>query len=133
MDIVLRLLIAGGIMGILDFLWLGFVAKKIYHHELGNMLLEKPFMPPAIAFYIIYVIGVVLFVVNPALEKTSWQHAVGYGALFGLIAYATYDLTNWATIKGWSPKIVVIDLAWGAALTGCAALLTYLIVKEWIN
>lgn len=129
MELFIKLLAAGGIMGILDFVWLGFVAKKLYYSEMGSILLEKPNMPAALLFYVIYVVGVVLFVVNPALQNNSWQHALGYGALFGLVAYATYDLTNLATLKGFSSKIVVIDLAWGMALTAVVSLGAYAIVK----
>ena len=129
MEILIKLLAAGAIMGVLDFVWLGFVAKKLYYGEMGKILLEKPNMPPALLFYAIYVIGVVVFVVSPALEKGSLLHALGFGALFGLVAYATYDLTNLATLKGFSPKIVVIDLLWGMALTAAVAGGTYAIVK----
>lgn len=129
MELLIKLLAAGGIMGVLDFVWLGFVAKKLYYSEMGSILLEKPNMPAALLFYVIYVVGVVLFVVNPALQNNSWQHALGYGALFGLVAYATYDLTNLATLKGFSSKIVVIDLAWGMALTAVVSLCAYAIVK----
>lgn len=132
MDIIIKLLAAGGIMGILDFLWLGFIAKKLYYSELGDLLLTKPNMPPALVFYAIYVVGTIVFVINPAIEKSSWQHALGYGALFGLVCYATYDLTNMATIKGFSYKIVAIDLAWGAFLTAVVATGTYF-VYTWIN
>ncbi|MBC7512621.1 DUF2177 family protein [Candidatus Saccharibacteria bacterium] len=129
MELLVKLLAAGGIMGILDFVWLGFVAKKLYYGEMGKILLEKPNMGPAILFYIIYVIGVVVFVISPALEKGSWLHALGYGALFGFVAYATYDLTNLATLKGFSSKIVVIDLLWGAGLTAVVSTGAYAIVK----
>lgn len=99
MELLIKLLAAGGIMGVLDFIWLGFIAKKLYYGEMGKLLLEKPNMPPALLFYVIYVVGVVLLLVNPALEKDSWQYALGYGALLGFVAYATYDLTNLATLK----------------------------------
>ena len=129
MELLVKVLAAGGIMGILDFVWLGFVAKKLYYGEMGKILLEKPNMGPAILFYVIYVIGVVVFVITPALEKGSWLHALGYGALFGFVAYATYDLTNLATLKGFSSKIVVIDLLWGASLTAVVSTGAYAIVK----
>lgn len=116
-DVIVRLLVAGGIMGVLDALWLSVVANKFYKSQIGESLLDKPNMPAAVAFYVIYVVGVILFVINPALEKGSWQHAVVYGALFGFVAYATYDLTNLATLKGWTTKLVVVDLLWGALLT----------------
>lgn len=121
MELIVKLLAAGAIMGVLDFIWLGFVAKKLYYSEMGKILLEKPNMIPALLFYVIFVAGVVVLVVNPAVEKDSWEHALGYGALLGFLAYATYDLTNLATLKGFSPKIVVIDLLWGTFITAAVA------------
>lgn len=131
MELLIKLLAAGGIMGVLDFIWLGFVAKKLYYSEMGNILLDKPNMVPALLFYVIYVVGVVVFVINPALEKDSWLHALGYGAAFGFVAYATYDLTNLATMKGFSPKIVAIDLLWGAFITAVMAVGAYWAVKTF--
>lgn len=129
MELLIKLITAAGIMGVLDFLWLGFIAKKLYYGEMGKLLLEKPNMVPALLFYAIYVIGVVVFVITPALEKNSWQYALGMGALFGLVAYATYDLTNFATVKGFSAKVVVIDLLWGMFITAVVAVGTYFVVK----
>lgn len=115
-------------MGVLDFIWLGVVAKKIYYDEMGSILLKKPNMAPAVLFYAIYVIGVVVFVVLPSLATGTWVSAVGMGALFGFVAYATYDLTNLATLKGFSKKIVVIDLAWGAFITAAVSLFSFMAV-----
>lgn len=125
-DFFIRLIVAGGIMGVIDALWLSVIANKFYKSQIGPLLLEKPNITAAVLFYVIYVIGIVAYVVTPALEKGSWQHAVGYGALFGFVAYATYDLTNLATLKGWSTKLVIVDLLWGAVLTAAVAGLTYL-------
>ncbi len=133
MELLIKLLAAGSIMGILDFLWLGFIAKKLYYGEMGKLLLDKPNMLPALLFYVIYVIGTIVFVVTPALDKGSLGHAAGYGALFGLVAYATYDLTSLAVIKNFSLKIVIIDIIWGMALTATVASLTYLAVRTWIS
>lgn len=124
----IKLLVAGGIMAIIDALWLGVVANKLYKSQLGPLLLEKPNMLAAVLFYIIYVIGIVVFAVLPATQAGDWKVALGLGALFGLVAYATYDLTNLATLKGWPVKIVIIDLIWGTVLTAAVATLTYLIV-----
>lgn len=99
MELLIKLLAVGGIMGLLDFVWLGFIAKKLYYAEMGKLLLDKPNMVPALLFYAIYVVGVIVFVLNPALDKQSWHSALGMGALFGLVAYATYDLTNLSTRK----------------------------------
>lgn len=133
MDILVRLLVAGGVMGLIDWIWLGYVAKRLYEAEIGKLLLDKPLMGPAVLFYALYVVGIVMFAVNPAIEKQSWQYALGMGSLFGFIAYATYDLTNLATLKGWSTKIVVIDMLWGAVLTGAVAVVTYLVVTKWFS
>ncbi len=117
MEIIIALLAAAVIMGVLDFIWLGFIAKKLYYGEMGEILLKKPNMTAAVAFYAIYVIGAVVLVVLPALAAGSFTASLGYGALLGFVAYATYDLTNLATLKGFSSKIVAIDLAWGTFIT----------------
>ncbi len=131
MELLIKILAAGGIMGILDFVWLGFVAKKLYYSEMGSILLKDFNMVPALIFYAIYVIGTIVFVINPALEKGSWLYALGFGALFGFVTYATYDLTNLATIKGFSTKIVFIDLAWGAFIAAAVSVGTYFAVKTF--
>lgn len=128
MELLIKLLAVGGIMGLLDFVWLGFIAKKLYYAEMGKLLLDKPNMVPALLFYAIYVVGVIVFVLNPALDKQSWQYATGMGALFGLVAYATYDLTNLSTMKDFPVKIVIIDLIWGAALTAVVATGAYFVL-----
>ena len=132
MDILLKLIVAGGVMGILDFVWLGFVAKKLYYGEMGKLLLEKPNMIPALLFYVIYVIGIVVFVVSPALAKGSLAYAAGYGALFGFVAYATYDLTSLSVVKGFSTKITIIDLLWGSLLTMAVSVVTFLVISKWV-
>ncbi len=133
MEFIIKLLVAGGVMGVIDFFWLTVVANKFYKSQIGSLLLEKPNAIAAVLFYIIYVIGVVVFVLSPALEKNSWQHAALYGALFGLVAYATYDLTNLATLKGFTVKLVVVDLIWGALLTATVATISFWIIKQWIS
>lgn len=119
-------------MGVLDFIWLSFIAKKLYYSEIGKLLLDKPNMVPALIFYGVYVIGVVVFVINPALEKESWMYALGTGALFGLVAYATYDLTNLATLKDFSVKIVIIDIIWGTLLTATMGLGAYYVARLFL-
>lgn len=109
----------------LDAVWLGVVARTMYQREFGALLLEKPNLGAAAAFYALYLVGVVVFAVKPALEAGSWSRALLQGALFGLIAYATYDLTNLATLKAFPIKVVAPDLIWGAAVTAVAALVGY--------
>ncbi|HRD27821.1 MAG TPA: DUF2177 family protein [Caulobacter sp.] len=109
----------------LDALWLGLIARTLYQREFGALLLEKPNMAAAAAFYALYLGGVVFFAVKPALDGGGWTRALLNGALFGLVAYATYDLTNLATLKGFPIRVVAPDLAWGAAVTAIAALAGY--------
>jgi uncharacterized membrane protein len=109
----------------IDFIWLGFIAKDFYRREIGSLLLEKFNMAAAVGFYLIFVVGILIFAVLPALQAGSWKTALIYGALFGFFTYATYDMTNLATLKGWSVSVVVVDMAWGAFLTGVAALAGY--------
>ncbi len=130
-DQVIKLLVAGGVMGALDFVWLGFVAKKLYAGEIGKILLDKPNMLAALIFYAIYIVGVVVFVVNPAISKNSLTHALVYGAFFGFVAYATYDLTSLAVIKGFTTKVVIIDLIWGTLLTAVVATITFAVIQKW--
>jgi len=132
MNILIRLLVSGSVMGVLDYLWLGFIAKNLYSSELGKLLLEKPNMVAALAFYFIYVVGVVVFVISPALASGSLWSAVGYGALFGLVAYATYDLTNLATVNGFTLKVALIDMCWGAFITAATSGITYIVITKWM-
>jgi uncharacterized membrane protein len=132
-DFIIRVVVAGGVMGIFDAFWLTVVASKFYKSQIGGLLLEKPNMAAAIIFYVIYVIGIVAFVLSPALEKGSWQYALGYGALFGFVAYATYDLTNLSTLKGFTTKLVVVDMIWGVCLTAAVSVISYGIIKQWIS
>jgi uncharacterized membrane protein len=127
MELLTKLLVAGGVMGFLDYIWLGYVAKGLYSREMGQILRRKPYLPAALSFYAIYVVGVIVFVINPALAQDSVSYAAGYGALFGLIAYGTYDLTGLAVIKGFTTRIAIIDMLWGAALTAVMSAVTVLI------
>ncbi len=116
---------------LLDAAWLGVIAQKLYRQEIGALLLDRPRWAPAVAFYLIYLAGVVLFAVRPALASGRLGEALVMGALFGFIAYATYDLTNLATLKGFSMKVVVADLAWGAFVSASAASAGLLAARRW--
>lgn len=133
MELIVKLLAVGGVMGVLDFLWLRFAARKLYESEMPGMLLDKPNALAAAGFYIIYVIGVVYFVVTPALEKDSWLYALGSGALLGLFAYATYGLTNLAVFKGFTTKAVLIDLAWGTFLTAVVSVAAFFVTRALVG
>jgi uncharacterized membrane protein len=116
---------------IIDMTWLGVIAKDIYQSKLG-FLLGPVNWPAALTFYFLYIIGIIIFAVAPALEAGSLQRAMVLGALFGFFAYATYDLTNYATIKDWPLTVTLIDLLWGTVLTGSVATLSYLIGKHFL-
>lgn len=113
----------------IDMVWLGFIAKDIYRKYLGSLLSDKVNWAAAIIFYLIFIVGIFIFVINPSIEKQSVLRAIVLGAVFGFISYATYDLTNYATLKGFPLNIVFIDLAWGAVLTSIVSLVGYYIVK----
>jgi uncharacterized membrane protein len=128
-NFLLSFLSAAIIMGIIDAVWLSVVASTFYKSQIGNLLLAKPRMVPAVVFYVIYIIGITVFVVTPALAQHSLGYAATYGALFGFVAYATYDLTNLSTLKGFTNKLVVVDLLWGTVLTMVVSTLTYVVVS----
>ncbi len=107
--------------GVLDLLWLGFVAKGFYQSQVGGLLLPRPNLVPALLLYCLYAAGVVLFVVIPAQDAGSLMRAVALGACFGLVVYATYDLTNLAILNGWTIGVALVDILWGTAVTAAAA------------
>ena len=105
----------------LDFLWLTHTSAALYRRDLGPLLTDEPRMGAAVIFYLLYAAGVVFFAVRPALAVADWRLAGLYGALFGLFAYATYDLTNFATMKVWTLRVTLLDIGWGMFLTAIAA------------
>ena len=105
----------------LEYAWLSQTVTPLYRRALGAIMAEKPRVPAAMAFYIVYVFGIVIFAAQPALDSGNLHSAFLRGALFGFFAYATYDLTNLATLKVWSLKISLIDMAWGTFVTGTSA------------
>ena len=110
----------------LDFIWLAFIAKKLYQQELSFLLTKEVIWPAAILFYLIYILGLTYFVTYPSIANPRLLQSFLKAAFFGFVCYATYDLTNLATIKGWPLKIVFIDLVWGAFITGTVCLITCL-------
>ena len=114
---------------VIDLLWLGLIAKNLYQKELGFIMAESPNWIAAGIFYLIFIVGLVFFVINPALAKDSWKYALLVGLFFGFITYSTYDLTNLATLKDWPLKVTLIDLVWGSSLGASVSTITYFIVK----
>ena len=106
---------------VLDAVWLTVMADRLYRPALGNIMLERFSPAPAVIFYVIYMVGVVVFAVAPSLVTGRWTTALALGALLGLMAYATYDLTNQATLKNWPWKVTIADLCWGTFVTAVSA------------
>ena len=114
---------------IIDLLWLGFIASNIYKHFLSDFLASNVNWSAAILFYLIFNIGLVFFVIAPAIEKNSLTYLMFYGALFGLVTYSAYDLTNLATLKNWPLEIALIDIVWGIFLSISVSYLTFISAK----
>ncbi len=108
------------VMVLLDLLWLGVIAKPLYQQGIGHLMADKPNIAVAVVFYALYAAGIVIFAVSPQSGGTLWG-TLAMGALFGFFAYATYDLTNLATLRGWPLKLSLIDIAWGTFVSAAAA------------
>jgi uncharacterized membrane protein len=130
MTIAVTYAVALAIFVAIDMLWLGWIAKGYYQAELGAMLAPTANLAAAIAFYLIYTAGLMVFVIVPSSEAGGWPQGPWMGALFGFVAYATYDLSNLATLKGWSLNLSLLDMAWGAALTGVTSASTIAISER---
>lgn len=117
----------------IDAIWLSVMGNALYRPLLGDLLAEKFNLLPAVAFYVLYVAGIVYFPISAAFASGRWSTALVEGALFGFFAYATYDLTNQATLREWSTIITLADLCWGTALTAVAATLGYLITNAIVG
>lgn len=116
----------------LDFIWLSTAVPRLYRPYLGDLLAEQPKIGVAVAFYLLYVIGVIVFAVIPGLKEGSVLAALWRGALFGFLAYATYDLTNLSTIRDWSWQISAIDMVWGTVLNSAVAVIGFY-AAQWLG
>ncbi len=120
-----------GVMGVADAIWLTTMTDRFYRRELPGLLADTPQWVPALGFYVLYAVGTLVLVVMPALDgDDSTARVAGMGALLGLVAYGTYDLTNQATLRGWSARVTVVDMVWGASLTAVAAVAAVLAARE---
>jgi uncharacterized membrane protein len=115
---------------VIDMAWLILVAKKFYQEQIGFLMKPDINWFAAIIFYLLFIAGLVTFVISPAVGKHSWVNAVLFGALFGLITYATYDLTNLATMKDWPLSVTIVDLIWGTVLAASVSVITYFIASK---
>lgn len=119
--IVVAFAVTAVVFLVLDAIWLGVISRSLYQREIGGLLLAKPNFVAAAVFYVIYIAGMVYFCVVPGVVEQSTLRGLMNGAIFGIVAYATYDLTNLATLKGWSTTLVFVDVAWGAAASAAAS------------
>ena len=129
MNIVIGYVLTTIVFLIIDLIWLGFIAKDLYRKYLGKFLSDEVNWTAAIIFYLIYIVGISVFAIYPAVNKDSFFNAILLGGLFGFFCYATYDLTNLATLKDWPLTIVFIDIIWGAILTASVSVSGFYIVK----
>ena len=129
-SVVGQYLIAAAVFLVLDLLWLGFVAKGLYERFLGDLLADEPNVAAAVLFYAIFLAGLVYFVIAPAVEEGSLRSALLRGAAFGLVTYATWDLTSLAVIEGFPVAIVPIDIAWGAVLAASVSAVTFSVSRR---
>ena len=118
---------------VLDAIWLGTVAPKFYQSQIGFIMTKTPNWLAAVLFYLLYIVGMVVFVTGPGIKADNWQQTALRGALFGLVCYATYDLTNLATLTGWPILVTVVDLCWGTFLSATTALLATLAVQKFAH
>ena len=115
----------------LDFVWLTVMTPRLYQPDLGPLMAAQPNMAAAIVFYGLFIVGLVVFAIVPALERGGWRRAASLAALFGLLAYATYDLTNLATLRGFTVRLTVADMIWGALVSAVAASAGYAAAKRF--
>lgn len=119
------------VFAVLDAVWLGWMGPRVYRPAIAPLLMDGFRLAPAIVFYVLFVLGLVIFGVTPGFRSGQWTSALTMGALFGFFCYATYDLTNMATLKVWPLKLTLIDIAWGTVLSGTAATAAYLVAKRF--
>lgn len=117
----------------IDLIWLGYIARSFYRDQIGSLLADKMRLPAAAAFYVVYAAGLMFFAVQPSLPDGGWPRALMLGGLFGFFAYATYDLTNLATLRGWTLKLSIVDMLWGTALSGFTAAVATMIADRLLG
>ena len=134
MKIVITYLLALVLFFAMDLVWLGYVAKDFYLSRMGAIMLDRPKMGIAVLFYTVYVIGLMVFVITPALAGGNWQVAALNGALFGFFTYLTYDATAYAVLKNYDPLVAVIDTAWGSFVAAAVSASTVALIHlRWPN
>ncbi|MDC0303470.1 DUF2177 family protein [Flavobacteriales bacterium] len=132
MKLFISYLLTTVVFFVIDIIWIGGFAKKFYWNNLGDLLKDNINWVTALVFYLLYIVGIFIFSILPAVETDSIKTAGSYGALFGFFCYATYDLTNLATLKGFPLKVVIVDMIWGTVLTAIVSMSGFVITR-WIH
>lgn len=114
----------------IDMVWLTLVAKNFYAKQIGYLMVKNPNLWAALIFYLIFIAALIVFVISPALDKKMWTQALLAGAFFGLVTYATYDLTNLATVKDWPLLVTIVDLVWGMFVSAAVSVATYFLALK---
>jgi uncharacterized membrane protein len=133
LSIAVRYVVALAVLVVGDILWLGYFAHAVFQPTLKPILREEIDWRVAVLFYLLYAVGIAVFAVAPALANRSALLALGYGLLFGFLAYMTYDATNYATISAWTIKLAVMDVGWGTFISGLAALVSYGVTRAVVR
>lgn len=115
---------------VIDVIWIGLIAKDFYDKRIGGLMKDDINWTAAIIFYVLFIIALMVFVINPAIAAGSWTKALSLGAFFGLITYATYDLTNLALTKNWPLSVTIVDMIWGAFLAASVSTITFFVVTK---
>ncbi len=116
---------------LIDLVWLGVIAKDIYQKYMGHLMRPTPNWTASIVFYLLFIVGLVIFVINPAIQKNSLNYALLYGAMFGFFTYMTFDLTSLAVLKDWPWQIVIIDIIWGVVLSTSVSAISYFLINKF--
>lgn len=124
-------LVAFPVFLVIDIAWLVLVARNFYAQQIGFLIAKNPNLLAAFLFYLLFIAGLIFFVITPALDKKSFTHALLAGAFFGLVTYATYDLTNQATVKDWPLIVTLVDLLWGMTVSAAVSIITYLVASKF--
>ena len=131
--IIVTCLFTSVIFLIIDLIWLSYMVKNFYRPNLGSLLTDKPVMWAAILYYLVYVLGLSIIILMPAINNDSIYQAFWNGIIFGVVAYGTYNFTNMATVKNWSANVVFVDVMWGGILTGTSSALGIYLTKKFIS
>ena len=118
---------------VIDMVWLATMTPRFYRPTLGDILISGVNLPPALVFYLLYPIGLLVFAISPALKSGSIKTAILYGALFGFFTYATYDISNYATLRNWTLQLTLTDVAWGTILAAIASVAGFWVVSRLIG